>query len=211
MPYLEALRDEELAAAGFPRETTDGNTRIILPWGWWNRPLLLLPYRDEHDVLAIRFRNLDPALKTARTDDPKYLTLRAASPLWPFNAAALRGIGTIHIVEGELNAYTLAEPPYRVAAIGTPGAGTWRDEWSTALAATETIVAWYDDDKAGRRGAQRLYESLSAAHGEAWVIRRWRTMIVTNDANQLHQERRLGRLLRDRPWDHPDARKVPEP
>lgn len=199
LPYLESLRDEELAAAGFPRETItthDGRTvtRIWLPRGGRSHTLVM-PYRSGHRTVILRFRDL--------SDDPdaiRYWSLKGATPPMPFNADALES-STVHIVEGELNAYTLASYTYQVPAVGKPGAGIWNDRWTKLAGGVQLVVGWYDNDLAGRRGAQADRRSMIRVHGEEWTKRHWRRILLPADASDLHREHALAALLRARPWE----------
>lgn len=198
LPYLETLRDEELSAAGFPREDKNGTTRIWLPAGGRSH-MLVMPYRAGVETVSLRFRDL--------SDDPdaiRYWSLKGANPPLPFNADAL-GASTVHIMEGEMNAFTLASFIYQIPATGKPGAGIWNDEWTARVKGADLVVGWYDNDLAGRRGARNDRKSMIRMHGEGWTERHWRRILLSCDASDLHRERELSALLHERPWDGPDA------
>jgi DNA primase len=122
---------------------------------------------------------------------------------FPFNAAALDGAEgrELHLVEGELNAYTLHT--YGVRAVGVPGAGTaWRPAWVDRLRTAARVVAWYDDDKAGREGRATLAETLAERLGKPWLAAHGRKVELPPeiDANDLHRRGTLAPLMEAAPW-----------
>lgn len=172
---LALFRSEEQTAAGFPSE----HGRILLPWGG-RAPMILIPYWHQGHTIGIRFRT-----DSDNPDVLRYLTLRDAQPAWPFAADALNR-ANVHIVEGELNAYTL-QSAYGITAVGLGSAGIWQSEWTANLAHATSITAWYDDDPAGDNGAAKLHQHLSDTFGASWTRRRWRRLRTHADANDLHR------------------------
>ena len=157
-----------------------------LPWAG-RVPALVLPYWQRGAVVGLRFRNLSPE----SSKDQRYWSLAGAQPPVPFNADALdKETSMLHLVEGELNAYTLGT--YGLVAIGVPGAASWKDEWTTriisAIGRTGLLVSWYDDDAAGERARTKLGERLTEARGVEWLARHARTAVLRGgDANDLHR------------------------
>lgn len=155
------------------------------PWRG-DRPALVIPYVAGGRVIALRFRSLVPNAPK----DERYCSLRGAQPSLPFNADAItEGTGPLHIVEGEVNAYTLTT--YGLRAIGLPGAATWRDEWAPMLAqavgSSGLLVAWYDDDDAGTKARAKLARRLQDALGAGWLARHGVSATLRGgDANALH-------------------------
>lgn len=208
------LRDsylpEECDAAGLrtmPLRVQDART---VPGQWLDAgPVLVLPYHDTHGaVIGWRLRTLtDGAVgwKKGATEPTRYKSLAGVSLPLPFNAPAFgecRG-AELHVIEGELNAYTLSG--YGLAAIGIDGAGKqWRPEWSTILrdAQPRRVVAWYDDDKAGLNGRVSLAHTLAETLGRDWVRAHGRTVTPTapDDANSLHTTGRLLPFLQQAAW-----------
>lgn len=206
--FPEAQLHESL----FPLDTREGKDgKPWLPWGG-RVPVLVIPYRYRGRVLALRFRNL----AAGPTDKFRYLSiLGAGTPPLPFNADALDDLAgqELHVVEGELNAYALALNGLRAVSPG-PAAG-WRPEWSALVKPAARVVAWYDNDKAGEKGAERLAAALHAspdlgrdwlaAHGCKFNLSEWLAWegIPTagiQDANDLHRSPYCGRLLAAAPW-----------
>lgn len=201
---LAQLRPEERAASGFPAD----EGRLVLPLGA-RSPLLLIPFWRMGALVGLRFRNLDPragqkreAANKRKVRIPKYLSLRDAPPAWPFMADGLRA-RVVHVVEGELNAWTLALPSYRMrdtGACGIQGAAIWRPMWTSALRAADYVVLWYDADRAGQEAVALLREEFAGAHGEGWVQAHLRWVQTPADANQLHQDGRLRSIIMRAPW-----------
>jgi hypothetical protein len=132
-----------------------------------------------------------------------YRTLGGDAVAFPFNAPALAGVEgrELHLVEGELNAYTLHA--YGVRAVGVPGAGTaWRPAWVDRLRTAARVVAWYDDDKAGRKGRATLAETLAEMLGKPWLAAHGRKLELPPeiDANDLHRRGTLAPLMEAAPW-----------
>lgn len=213
LPLMAAFADDELCAAGFPRRSPRGREddeghppRTGRPWwpGFGRAPLLVIPYRDGDRVFGIRFRNLaDPE----KTRCPGYASPKDAQPTLPFHAAAAASATrTLHVVEGDLNAWSLVSNPYRAPAWGLPGAATWCDAWVERIPDDLTyLVGWFDNDKAGRAGALALRNSVVYGKGEEWTRRRWRLLLLAKDACDLHRDWELARLLREQPWMFQDT------
>ena len=162
------------------------------PWGG-RAPALLIPYRHAGQVVGVRFRNLTP-------DTPhgmRYRDLTGAKPPLPFNADALGG-AELHIVEGELNAYTLHL--YGLAAIGLPGVHGWREEWAGMLRTCSRLVAWYDADNAGEQGRGKLAATIQGTLGKGWLKERGRSVRTPQDANDLHRKGELHAHIERAPW-----------
>jgi hypothetical protein len=157
-------------------------------------------------ALVIPYHTRDGApwsLRLRALEAKAYRTLAGDAVAFPFNAAALDGAEgrELHLVEGEINAYTLHT--YGVRAVGVPGAGTaWRPAWLEAIRTAARAVAWYDDDKAGREGRATLAETLAAALGKPWLEARGRKVELPPeiDANDLHRRGTLAPLMEAAPW-----------
>lgn len=165
------------------------------PWGGY-RPALLMPYRVAGQVVAIQCRDL-----TVGGD--KKLRYRALIPYGahrpPFNADAIADCtgDVLHVVEGELNAFTLMQAGAR--AVGLKAA-VWPPEWTARVRDVRRLVVWFDLDKGSERKAATLGGLLQASHGAAWVAQRTRRVPLplgpdgrNLDANDLH----LRGVLRD--------------
>jgi hypothetical protein len=160
---------------------------------------LVIPYHTRDGApWSLRLRALE-----AESKGERYRTLGGDAVAFPFNASALAGAEgrELHLVEGELNAYTLHT--YGVRAVGIPGAGTaWRPAWLEAIRTAARVVAWYDDDKAGREGRATLAETLAETLGKPWLAAHGRKVELPPeiDANDLHRRGELAPLMEAAPW-----------
>lgn len=195
---------ETLRAAGFP---TGERGRVWTPFGGL-LPMLVIPFRHAGVTVFLRMRTIGPAPGRLAEVIPdwsdkanRYRAPKHVVPAWPFNADALAE-PVVHVVEGELNATTLLLPPYRLNAVGFPGAGVLEIGWAVSLGSASMVVTWYDDDPAGLLGRARVEEMLAAAHGHDWVRRRIFHMRLPagTDPNQLHVARALAPLVQAAPW-----------
>jgi hypothetical protein len=191
----EALRTF-LADSYLPVEQTVAGVAAIPLTG---RAVLVLPYRTADGAGWDGFR-----LRSLEGKEYRSLSAEAGYTLpLPFNAPAFARADEVHIVEGEMNAYTLHT--YGVAALGLDGAKKWRPEWTAALRPVARLVAWYDDDPAGNDGWQKLTERLAEEIGRQWTRDRVRRVRIAKrdgckDANDLHQRGELAPLLERAEW-----------
>jgi hypothetical protein len=178
-----------------PEERTAAGLADGLPLT--GRAVLVLPYRtaDGRGYCGVRFRSLE---------GKDYRSLKGYTYPVPFNADALHEAEEVHLVEGELNAYTLHT--YGLRALGLPGAGTGLPgEWLAALRPVGRVVAWYDADKAGENGWARLADTLAATVGRQWTRERVRRVKIARpdgvkDANDLHRRGELAPFVESAEW-----------
>jgi len=182
-----------LAESYLPVEQTVAGVAAIPLTG---RAVLVLPYRtaDGTGWDGIRLRSLE---------GKEYRSLKDFTLPMPFNAPALSRADEVHLVEGEMNAYTLHT--HGLAALGLDGAKKWRSQWTAALRPVARLVAWYDDDPAGNEGWQKLTETLAAGIGRQWTLDRVRRVRIPKrdgckDANDLHQRGVLAPHLERAEW-----------
>ena len=181
----ESYTPEELTAAGVP---------VTLPLAG---PCLVIPYHTRDGaVWSWRLRSLE---------GKEYRSLTGDVLPEPFNAPDLEDLtaaDTLHVVEGEMNAYTLTLTGAR--AVGLDGAGKWRPEWTHTVSAAGKLVLWYDNDPAGEKGYTRLVEALLPVLGRSGVRERVRRVRINatdaKDANDLHRLGRLRPLMESAPW-----------
>lgn len=186
---------EELAASAWWVAREGGELGYRPPFGGVP-PALVIPYWTSGGKLSgLRFRRLDA---TERKD--RYRDLTGFQPSVMFNAwptfDALRGGERVHIVEGELNAWTLHLR--NELAVGLPGAGSpWLKRWPLSFQKAGLVVLWFDSDEAGRNGYQKAADALADAHGRRWVQEKVRRMPLPTgkDINALATESRLGAYL----------------
>jgi DNA primase len=119
-------------------------SRITIPYILRRRGLL---------VRSLRFRALDPRAKA------KYETL-AGDNVHLFNLAPviLKSEPSVYITEGEFDAIILCQMGF--AAIGVPGASSFKGVWRHLFREHAEIVLVFDGDEAGQKGANRIYNIL---------------------------------------------------
>ena len=83
--------------------------------------------------------------------------------------AALVGSGPVLLCEGEMDALCAGARGY-AAVTTTGGAGSWREEFTAALAGREVVVC-YDADEAGRAGAETAARALLGRASSVRVAR----------------------------------------
>jgi hypothetical protein len=121
------------------------------------RPAVRIPYRGvDGSERAVRFR---VALeKDAEGDDRfRWRTGSKAGLYGLWKLERIREAGYVVLVEGESDAHTLWY--HGVPALGIPGAGTWRKEWSEHLEGVEKVYAVVEPDGGGERLRERLVAS----------------------------------------------------
>lgn len=151
-----AMRNTDLMAwfhdkRGF---TTDTVARWQLGW---DGERVTIPVRDEKGVLV----NVRRYLRNARGEQGKMLSLEqgtGAARLWPADAL---GSENVILVEGEWDAILMHQQGFGNALTVTSGAGIFKPEWSP-LFADKHVYICYDNDEAGRKGANRVAGILSA-------------------------------------------------
>lgn len=119
------------------------------------RGMLSIPYLTaSKQVVNIRFRNLSG-------NGPKYLQM-SGTPVGPFNLSALvEDASTVVITEGEFDAITLAG--LGIAAIGMPGAQSWKPHYARLFDGVTNVIVWGDPDEAGREFNTKVQKSIPRA------------------------------------------------
>lgn len=114
--------------------------------------MISIPYLTmDGECVAIRFRNLTEG-------GPKYLQ-PAGSSLSVYNLQAVASTQrTIVITEGEFDCLVLAKLGY--AAIGMPGASSWKPSYARLIDGFDKVIAWGDPDDAGRKFNENILDSV---------------------------------------------------
>lgn len=123
---------------------------------------------------GIRVRALAP-----RPDVPKYLGVRGYRPAL-YGADTISPDRTVVLVEGEIDALTIAQQVAEVAAVATGSTTACRRlRWVLLLARAPRVLVAYDGDDSGEKAAGYWLSALGdrATRWRAW----W------SDANALHQ------------------------
>jgi DNA primase len=118
----------------------------------WNGSRITIPIFDRYAQLAFFKLAKDPEDKTA---SPKMLaTPGAHAELYGWERV-LANPEQIIICEGEFDRLALDSQGF-AAVTSTGGAATFRPEWAEALSAIPSIYMCFDNDAAGRAGAERV-------------------------------------------------------
>jgi len=111
---------------------------------------LVIPYSVDGEVVMLQARNVS---WRGKADGPKEITVGPVSI--PFNAdALLEPQDTVYICEGAIDTLSLIELGF--AAIGIPGARSFRPEWVELFDDVGQVVVALDNDAAGHEGAATI-------------------------------------------------------
>lgn len=126
----------------------------------WNGTRITIPVSDRAGQLA--FFKLGKAPDDTGTG-PKMLCFPAGvrAELYGWDTLS-RGPGFVILCEGEYDRLVLESRGFP-AVTGTGGAGVFRPEWAEALRAIPTVYVCFDNDEAGREGAERVSRLLPDA------------------------------------------------
>ena len=116
-----------------------------------------IPYLNEDgSEVAVRYRL---ALKKGTDGDGRFRWRKGSKPtlygLWRLEHT--REAGYAYLVEGESDCHTLWN--HGLPALGVPGAGTWRNEWTERLEGVEKLYAVIEPDA----GGEAFWEQLTAS------------------------------------------------
>jgi len=103
-------------------------------------------YREDGSLYAIRTRE--------RMDGQPKVRQQAGMPLLPYGLNRLASGRHLIIVEGESDCHALWL--HNFAALGFPGASSWKREWRTYFTFYETISLYDEGDLASRKLADRV-------------------------------------------------------
>ncbi len=119
-------------------------------------PWLVIPLRDINQrIVNLRFRSVPPAKKTFR------MCMGRELPLYGIDRITGKPTDTITLVEGELDVVALYQYGVTVNCVSTTaGAGCFKDEWYDALEPYASFVLCYDNDKAGKEGADAFAKKM---------------------------------------------------
>lgn len=141
------------------RERGIADEVIALHFLGWNGQRITIPITDrDQQVVAFKFAK-DPA---DATDSPKMLaTPGARAELYGWERVLAKPTQII-ICEGEFDRLVLESQGY-AAVTSTGGALTFRREWGPYFDPIPSIYVCFDNDDAGREGAQRVAEAIPRA------------------------------------------------
>ena len=90
---------------------------------------------------------------------------------------------TLYVTEGEINALSLAA--LGRAAIGLPGADSWRPEWATGFADYDHVVILLDGDRASEHLTRSVLATCTQVYGEEWTKQRVRPHLLADDSGTI--------------------------
>lgn len=171
--WHEGDRYEERAAWGLPEEQDDRGRprRVWLPRG------VVIPWQIGGQLWRVNIRR--PAEDLTR-GGPKYIG-PAGMGNGLYNADALRAGFPAVLVEGEIDALTIAQHGAGLAVAVATGSthGGRRTRWLARLALASSVLVCYDADAPGQAAADYWLDALTNA-------RRWRP--YWQDANAMAQD-----------------------
>lgn len=75
-----------------------------------------------------------------------------------YNVDAIRGADQLVVTEGEFDCMLAEQMGYH--AVGVPGSSQWQDSWNAQVKDVKRFWVVFDNDDAGRKGAERIAQSL---------------------------------------------------
>jgi DNA primase len=125
----------------------------------WNGQRITIPIPNRDGHIAFFKLAKDPEDKT---DSPKMLTTRGArAELFGWDTVLAKPQQII-LCEGEFDRLVLEEHGF-LAATSTGGAGVFRREWAEYFTPIPEVYVCFDNDEAGRRGAERVGRLITHA------------------------------------------------
>ncbi|OHA09345.1 MAG: hypothetical protein A3A44_03515 [Candidatus Sungbacteria bacterium RIFCSPLOWO2_01_FULL_60_25] len=126
----------------------------------WNGARITIPVYDRDDQLALFKLGKSP---DDMTDSPKMVYYPPGVRAELYGWDAIRGKPTLLVVcEGEYDRLVLEAQGFP-AVTGTGGAGVFREEWAHQLRAIPAVYVCFDNDDAGRAGAERVGRLIPTA------------------------------------------------
>jgi len=136
-----------LIASGFELEDIK-NTGLINQFGSdFLQEKIIIPYFDYGEVVSLRGKEIGG----------KYLSL-PGSRARIYGIDRVRGEQTVLLSAGEFDSLVLTQLGY--AAAGVPGENIWKQEWTPEFEDAKRIFILFDNDAAGKAGAEKLATRL---------------------------------------------------
>ena len=132
-----------------------------------------IPFYQGNVLVNIKSRAIAPAKKTWRREKG------CPSTLFSFDTLDMSGKNPLIIMEGEWDVMAMYQLGFsNVTTFPTGASGRLQDDWSDQMASVEKIILCYDNDGAGRSGAERV--ALDLGRHRCWLA-----TIPAKDANEL--------------------------
>lgn len=130
--------------------------------------IIVIPYISKETIIALKTRPLLTAERVKRDNIIRFMnTSGSFNTLYNENTLRAKDIDKLMVCEGETDVWSALSAGY--SAVGVPGAGTIKTEWTKALAGCSRggtgIFVAFDSDAAGQKGAQKLIAGILAAKG----------------------------------------------
>jgi hypothetical protein len=140
------------SAKGLPEEFLRSDAVACEDTEWWGVPAVEIPYADEEGEYVLSRYRISLA-------GEKKVVSKKGDPVMPYGLNRLddaREAGYALLVEGESDCHSAWH--HGLPAIGTPGANTWKPEWSPYLDGIPRILVIVEPDGGGRE----LWEKVVA-------------------------------------------------
>ena len=138
-----------LLASGFPLEDIQSSGLVNHFGTDFFQEKITIPYLEYGQTMTIR----------AKTIGGKYLSLPAPyGQARLFGLDCIRGEPVVHIAAGEFDAAIMQQMGF--PTIGVPGEAIWKANWTEEVIDAKKIYIIFDNDNAGRAGAEKLATKL---------------------------------------------------
>lgn len=104
---------------------------------------IVFPYKQDGRVVQLRYKEIGGAAKGLKNVETSL-----------YGIDSINGENVVFVCEGEIDCLTLQQMGY--SAVGVPGALQWKDSWTEALADAKRVYIMFDQDPAGRSGAEKI-------------------------------------------------------
>lgn len=135
---------------------------------FYRKPWITIPIKDAFGNWAFFKLRQDPAYGNDKITYPKGIEAQ----IYGWEMLADGATGPLVVCEGELDRLLLITNGVK-AITSTHGAGTFKEEWAEKLIKNQTIKPLYicfDNDEAGRKGAERVAKMVENGGNETYVI-----------------------------------------
>lgn len=114
---------------------------------------VIFPYMLRGNVTQLRGKEYARNYQTGQRSSGKTKGM-AGYPTEPYNIDSIAGEDTVYLVEGEIDCLTLQQMGFN--AVGVPGVQTFKTEWLDYLDMAKRVFVIFDQDSAGRAGAEKV-------------------------------------------------------
>lgn len=108
---------------------------------------ITIPYAEFGNTVTIRGKQMDG----------KYLSLPGSAAML-YGVDSVRGEETVVLTAGEFDCALMQQ--FGFSALGVPGENIWKPEWTQFLEDAKRVYIVFDNDSAGRAGAEKVAKEL---------------------------------------------------